>query len=132
MNMKKAKRLYKLAANQCHIYAHVAMANIEAASKNGADMPKVFTAYPQGPSCCGGRRYSKERELPFPQCDHLYSLLRCRNDGCSIAYSTDLSMPSTKLKSCARCRNATYCSVECQVKDWRLGHDTRASAPRGP
>ena len=24
----------------------------------------------------------------------------------------------TKMKKCSRCRNATYCSVECQKKDW--------------
>jgi hypothetical protein len=24
----------------------------------------------------------------------------------------------TKMKKCSRCRNATYCSVECQKQDW--------------
>jgi len=26
--------------------------------------------------------------------------------------------PYTKMKKCSRCRNATYCSVECQKQDW--------------
>jgi hypothetical protein len=26
--------------------------------------------------------------------------------------------PYTKMKKCSRCRNATYCSVECQKSDW--------------
>merc|ERR1719215_141088 len=24
----------------------------------------------------------------------------------------------TRMKKCSRCRNATYCSIECQKKDW--------------
>ena len=27
-----------------------------------------------------------------------------------------------KLKNCARCKSAQYCSRECQVKDWKSGH----------
>ena len=49
-------------------------------------------------------------------------LLRCGNEGCSVAYSEDVSVQSAKLKSCARCRKAAYCSLECQREDWKARH----------
>jgi hypothetical protein len=36
--------------------------------------------------------------------------------------------PYTKMKKCSRCRNATYCSVECQRSDWERH---RSSCQRG-
>ena len=52
----------------------------------------------------------------------LASLFRCHNEGCSVAYSEDVSVQSAKLKSCARCRKVAYCSVECQTADWKARH----------
>ena len=54
---------------------------------------------------------------------NLASLLRCQNEGCSVAYSEDVSVTTAeKLKSCSRCHKAAYCSVACQTEDWKARH----------
>ena len=37
-------------------------------------------------------------------------------------FCTVCNAASDSLKICSACKNATYCSIECQRKDWKDGH----------
>lgn len=38
----------------------------------------------------------------------------------------------SSLRKCAACKNARYCSKECQVQDWRAGHKQTCSPRQTP
>ena len=126
-SMKRATRFYKLAAKQGDAAAHAALAQLHVESGQDADMQKAqkyirkaraALAADSSESAAENKRFVQtvyqEAKLAF--------LLRCGNEGCSVAYSEDVSVQSAKLKSCARCRKAAYCSLECQREDWKARH----------
>jgi hypothetical protein len=41
---------------------------------------------------------------------------------CALLGCPNIESASTPLKVCSRCRNAKYCSVECQTLDWNTNH----------
>ena len=129
-SLKKAKRLYKLAAKQGFAPSHAALAQLEAASGKDADVQKAqkHIRNAQAAMAAGDgsdEAYSSQLRSvaqSLLQDAKLASLLRCGNEGCSVACSEDASVQSVKLKSCARCRRVAYCSVECQTADWKARH----------
>jgi hypothetical protein len=126
-SLKKAKRLFKLAAKQGFAPAHAALAKLEAASGKDADIRKTQKHLNKARAAlaAGGSEISAQEKhvvQALYEEAKLASLFRCHNEGCSVAYSEDVSVQSAELKSCARCRKVAYCSVECQTADWKARH----------
>ena len=124
-SLKSAKRFYKLAADQEDASAHAALARLEADSGKDADIRKAQKLLRKAREALAASGSSAEQkrvaQLMYEK-GNLASLFRCRNKGCSVSYSEDVSVHSAKLKSCARCRKVAYCSVECQIADWKARH----------
>ena len=124
---KKAKRFFKLAAKQGNATAHSMLAQLEAESGKDANLQKAqkhirkAQAVLQADNSVGSAVFKRAAQAVYDDAN-LASLFRCRNEGCSVAYSEDVSVQSAKLKSCARCRKVVYCSVECQTADWKARH----------
>jgi ankyrin repeat protein len=58
-----------------------------------------------------------------PSCPHRVDPKLRLTDHQSIKFVIPL-----KLKKCSRCRNAAYCSVECQKQHWKNGHQSLCTA----
>ena len=128
-SLKEAKRCYKLASKQGLAPAHTALAQLEAASGKDADIRKTQKHLNKArkalaAACSSEAVFSNEKRVV----QHLYekgklaSLFRCHNESCSVAYSEDASVQSVDLKACRGCRKVAYCSVKCQLKDWKDRH----------
>ena len=59
------------------------------------------------PCSCLDEKYEEVKDIP--------KIGHCYNRACSIPVR---KVERSKTKYCSRCRNATYCSRECQVADW--------------
>ena len=137
MDLKKAKRLYKLAAKQGFAPSHAALARLEAGS--GADVQKVQKHIRKAKAGMAAIAPENRQKQYFDELrsasqylledDKLVSLLRCGNEGCSVAYSGEASVQTVQLKSCARCRRVSYCSVDCQTADWKARHKFECEPP---
>jgi len=91
-SLKKAKRLYKLAAKQGHAPSHAALARLEAAPGKDADVQKAqkHIRSAQAAMAADGSddAYSgliRSVTQHFLKDANLVSLLRCANEGCSVA-----------------------------------------------
>ena len=60
------------------------------------------------PCSCLDEKYEEVKHIP--------KMGFCYNRQCSVP---GRRMERSKTKYCSRCRNATYCSSECQVADWK-------------
>lgn len=123
-NLKEAKRLFKLAAKQGIAPAHAALAQLEAASGKDADIRKTQKYIHKARKTLakwGDAEQERFTQLMYKKCK-LASMFRCHNQGCSVAYSEDVTVKSPKLKVCVSCRKVAYCSVECQKLDWKARH----------
>jgi MYND finger/Plasmid pRiA4b ORF-3-like protein len=41
---------------------------------------------------------------------------------CQVCGKQEGEAPDARLQRCGKCKNALYCSRECQIKDWKQGH----------
>ncbi len=101
VSVEKAKRFDKLAAKQGVAQAHAGLAQLQAESGKDADIRKTQKHLNKARAtlAAGSSEFSVE-ERRIVQClyeqANLASLFRCRNEGCSVAYSEDVTVQSAK------------------------------------
>ncbi len=107
---------------------HAALAQLEAESGKDADFRTTQTSTRL-------ERQLAVNVLQMTSVQHinknatLASHFRCHNQGCSVAYSKDVSVHSTELKSCARC--CKWRTTRWSARLWTERRGMNRSAARG-
>lgn len=128
-DVKKALTLFQAAADQGHMKSQLRLAQLRltgTASWLGfdKDLDKARRLQKSARKQFGSQT---EGSKEFSSCMARVGIephLVCHNEGCAKRSTVGLEEKRTvKLKVCSGCRQRQYCSKECQLADWKKGHN---------